>query len=228
MIYMVGDLHGDFCSNLYGDFRENMKKIANSSFIQVGDFGLGFQSMEKDLQELREFNNFLKENNNVMYVIRGNHDNPIFFTGTFTFSNLKLLPDYSVLNLEGKNFLCVGGGTSIDRVRRTPGVSFWEDEKINEITNEYPEIDILVTHVPHREVLGHDKPHDLLDHYMKLDITLHAKIEREVEILTGIFKSVKPKAWYSGHLHFSDAKEWKNCIHTILGIDEISPVVFNK
>ena len=225
---MVGDLHGDFCSNLLGNFRENMSKLFNSTFIQVGDFGLGFQSVINDVKELREFNDFLEKNNNTMYVIRGNHDNPEFFNGKFTYSNLKLIPDYSVLNLEGKNFLCVGGGTSIDRLRRAPGISYWEDEKIKEITNEYPEIDVLVTHVPHREVLGHDKPHDLLNHYMKMDITLHAKIEREVAVLNGIFDSVKPRVWYSGHLHFSDTKEWNNCIHTILGIDEISPVALSN
>ena len=38
------------------------------------------------------------------FVVRGNHDNPAYFTGEFDTDNLKLLPDYTVVNVNGINF----------------------------------------------------------------------------------------------------------------------------
>ena len=84
--------------------------------IQVGDFGAGFR---KDfLDDMLYLNDVLNEYNVTLYVIRGNHDDPKFFNGNHNWGNLKLLKDYTVLDLEGKKILLIGGAISIDRGNR--------------------------------------------------------------------------------------------------------------
>jgi UDP-2,3-diacylglucosamine pyrophosphatase LpxH len=81
-------------------------------------FSIGFTTPENDMRILEDLNEQLKKKNITMYAIRGNHDNPAFFKGDHILSNLKLLPDYTVLDLEGKKILLVGGAVSVDRVPR--------------------------------------------------------------------------------------------------------------
>jgi DNA repair exonuclease SbcCD nuclease subunit len=98
----------------------------------------------------------------VIYGIRGNHDNPHWFDGGIDMTNLKLLPDYTFLTLEGKGILGVGGAVSIDRKPRInenesnirygsdkrcwwPGEKFVLDEdKLKDL--DPGTVDIVVTH----------------------------------------------------------------------------------
>jgi calcineurin-like phosphoesterase family protein len=67
---------------------------------------------------LENLNKFLHEKDIFMIAIRGNHDNPEYFKGDYKFTNLHLVPDYTVLKLEGQNFLFIGWSISIDRKPR--------------------------------------------------------------------------------------------------------------
>lgn len=120
-IYGIGDLHGDFNSLLRNIKNRN---ITDCSFINLGDCGLGFYLKSIHLQELREVNNVLKERNIFLYLFRGNHDDPAYFNrevkddDEFMLSNIKVLPDYTVMTINDNNILIVGGATSIDRIKR--------------------------------------------------------------------------------------------------------------
>ena len=97
------------------------------------------------------FRRFMKrsENGTKVIYIRGNHDDPKFFDGTYNWSNIKLLPDYTVTVIEGKRILFIGGATSIDRLQRIPERSWWEGEIFNLDVDKlslYEAIDIVVTH----------------------------------------------------------------------------------
>ena len=61
-----------------------------------------------------------KANNWVVFV-RGNHDDPSYFNEEkVNYERFRCVPDYSVINVCGRNVLCVGGAVSIDRkYRRT-------------------------------------------------------------------------------------------------------------
>src|ERR1700753_1506161 len=117
-ILHLGDIHGRF---------ENLKKLIKrykigkndevAYIIQCGDFGIGFHPTT-DEENLHLLNKFLKRRNIIMIVIRGNHDDPSFFTGTHIFSNLKLVSDYSTMDIYGIKYLFVGGAISIDRKPR--------------------------------------------------------------------------------------------------------------
>jgi len=166
-ILYLGDIHGNF--NLINQYVKQYG-LKDCVIIQVGDFGVGFAHLEKERRMLGYINPILEKNNIMLYAIRGNHDfKPYFDNDPFGFSNIKLLPDYTILNLEidmlglteTKNILCVGGAVSVDRNwRKTdkqrkgdytvhPGQSWWKDEVFvldNEKLVDMKGIDIVVTH----------------------------------------------------------------------------------
>ena len=108
---LVGDLHGNFWAiasfiRRYGIFK--------SLFIQVGDFGLGFDRYDES--NLRHIDEALEDSQNKVIVIRGNHDDPSYwFEKKLDLKNIWFIPDYTKLNINGENFLFVGGAVSIDK-----------------------------------------------------------------------------------------------------------------
>ncbi len=155
----LGDIHGNL--GLIHQY-VNLYKLNNVNIIQVGDFGLGFTTFKKDKRFLELYHQRLVNNNVFVYAIRGNHDyKPYFDEDPFNLTNIKLVKDYTVLNLAGKNILFVGGAISIDRKMRTDidevniktipdgYIQWWKDEvfvldidKLKPLRN----IDIVVTH----------------------------------------------------------------------------------
>ena len=61
MIIFIGDVHGEF--NELSNKLANTN-VKNSTFIQVGDFGLGFMKMKNEISQLNILNNRLKDANN--------------------------------------------------------------------------------------------------------------------------------------------------------------------
>ena len=121
--YVVGDIHGHF------DIIKNQiktYKITDSVIIFAGDIGLGFEKTEHYKQIFPKLNKVMKMQGNVLLFVRGNHDDPSYFQEEkINYSNIKSIPDYSVINFyqdwddemkESPKFsiLCVGGGISID------------------------------------------------------------------------------------------------------------------
>jgi len=114
-ILVFGDIHGkwDVIPNKIRDY-----KLSNCAVVIAGDFGIGFEIMRDEIKRLSWLTRRLKHTDSVIYAVRGNHDNPEYFTGRFDTDNVKLVPDYTVLNLNDVNILCVGGAYSIDRTHR--------------------------------------------------------------------------------------------------------------
>ena len=115
-IYVIADTHGDF-----GFFMKNIKDfdIKNCILFIAGDCGIGFYN-EKYYQNLFEsINNECIFRNIHLLMIRGNHDDPSYFNeNKINFSNVKTLKDYTIVQTNDKNILCIGGGLSIDRSDR--------------------------------------------------------------------------------------------------------------
>lgn len=164
-LLFLGDIHGNF--NLIHQYIK-LYDIKDAHIIQVGDFGVGFQTLEKEKRMLEMYHTLLVKNNVFVWAIRGNHDyKPYFDNDPFGFSNIKLIADYTVLNINDKNILCVGGAISVDRTYRYTkkqkagdfvntlvGVeSWWPDEVFTldaKKAGEFKDINIVVTHTcPH-------------------------------------------------------------------------------
>lgn len=190
----IGDVHGKIDT-----LAKKLYTFDNEIFIQVGDFGIGF------LEDyyIRRLDDSLVPNNNKLYIIRGNHDDPSYFKHPPKYKQIELLKDYSVItDKDGREILCIGGGVSIDRTHRTKDISWWEDESMF-YKKTKKKFDILITHVPQKTIFKSLLIPGLFDYYFKIDKNLLEDTNKEEEILKKIEKDINFKLTISGHLHFS-------------------------
>lgn len=242
-IIYLGDIHGNF--PVINRHIKNFD-IKDCVIIQVGDFGVGFSSLEKERRSLEMTNSQLEKRNIILYAIRGNHDyKPYFDNDPFGFSNIKLIPDYTVLNINDKNILCVGGAVSVDRTwrynfhqrngifdREDEGQTWWPDEvftlDIDKLSN-LKDIDIVVTHTspsycPIDNTYGFGPfVNDIIKNSGDTELPGDLMFERmEMNNLFLILKENgnEVKNHYYGHFHRSDDITMNGTKHRLLNIDE--------
>ena len=215
---VIGDTHGKI-----NDFINLIKryKIENEVLIQVGDFGVGFTLNPS----LGDFNYFLMENNIYLYILRGNHDDPKFFINQeeksqLHYSNIEFLKDYSVLNIQNKKILLIGGGISLDRQERKENVSWWSGENIvldvdrlKGLSKE--KFDVLITHVPCPGIFIDDDNYTL-KYWTNIDKSLNESLKIEKEKLLEIKSNIDYEYWISGHMHISNRISQNNKKYIIL------------
>lgn len=201
--YYVGDVHGNLAiiDRILGFSNEG------DTIIQVGDFGIGFFH-DKFFEK---YSHKLESKGVNLLAIRGNHDDPSRFDGSKIGSNIELVSDYSIKNINGKNHLFIGGAVSVDRIKRIPNHNWWENEivQFNEenesFLNSLTDIDVVVTHTCPRTAFPLD--HIGVGFYFDEDSELSKDIEIEFnkmdkikDILT---KNNNIKNWMFGHYHVS-------------------------
>jgi predicted phosphodiesterase len=239
-ILFIGDTHGENKNIPHHVERQTcIAQQEKKALIHVGDFGVGFRSYETEMDLLDTLNTKLIEHNTIMYVVRGNHDNPEWFNGEFVFSNIVFLKDHTVLEFQrmGKDkrtkIYCNGGSISIDRSNRTDGVSYWKGEGFKELTPEQlleipTDLDCIVTHnrplglhptVYNSSVLRWCMRDDQLDHDLK----------EEQLSLKKMFDSIRERnnsrnniVHYFGHYHWSHKERIGDIAHITLGMHEVA------
>lgn len=251
-LLVVGDIHGDFpkmfhkLSDLVAaeeriaakedkkdekgpsivmDGRFSTVAVKNSVIIVAGDCGFGFNKEGYYRSIFDEKNDFLAKNGIIILFLRGNHDNPSYFTDhIIDYSNIKTIGDYSVVQTEEYCTLCVGGAISIDRTWRqkndswvnrfaqnTKKESYWPNEPlvyinkaIMDILKDGIQIDSVVTHTMSREISNH--PIGYLSEWFKADPLLSKDISKENKAVMSLYKTlikqgVNLKWWSYGHYH---------------------------
>jgi len=238
MIFL-GDTHGNNKKIKSEIVRKN---ITHDTIIHVGDYGIGFKKEFEDYNDLRDMDRFLEDRSIIMYVIRGNHDNPIYFTGEYKFQYLKLLPDYSRIEVEGKSLLCMGGAVSVDRVGRIVENHkniklnmeeryWWSTEIFNydeELLTTFTDIDIVVTHTAPSFVYPYDqvgKWPPMMINFINNDPTLEAMLLEERRKLDKVCKLLRKnnniQHWYYGHFHKSEISLDGPTMFRCLGVYEL-------
>lgn len=238
MVVFLGDVHNYSKIILYCDAIE----LSDCDLIQVGDFGVGVDG--NDMNRLKELNDYLASKNIMLHVCRGNHDDPSFFDGSFRtmFSNIDLIPDYTIKNIDNKNILFIGGATSVDRkpnknvtdirnkidgtwTGRTPGVDYWENEKIvfnEEFLRTAENIDIVVTHSAPSFVQPYIQSG--AEKWFDSDPTLEEELNQERNLLSDVCFILRQKNniqnWFYGHFHFSNLEYYENIRFQQLAIME--------
>ena len=239
MLIFVGDLHGNFNHFKWYIKNQNLRKC---TIYQVGDFGVGFTNYENDLKTLKDLDGFLNEREIQMQVIRGNHDNPKFFDGHLVnhFNNLHLLPDYTVINVDGVNILGVGGAISVDRRPRMreqlqyanygkDKELYWYDELFvlnEEKLKEFRNIDIVVTHTApdfchpiNTNGFGY-----LVERFAMDDDKLKEDLMEERRLLTKLWDILKENnkvdLYVYGHFHNNWTTNFEGTNFRLLGINE--------
>jgi predicted phosphodiesterase len=207
---IIGDVHGKF-TDLAHKLLE--AKVEHQALIQLGDFGLGFYPPEGEYQLLELLNHVLQAGENQMYVIRGNHDDPAYFTGDDRwpeFANIHLLPDYSILEAEGKRVLLAGGAISVDRKARAKGASWWPDEGFRLDEEALAALDLtdlwaVVTHAA-PTVAPPNRLSQIVLFFADRDRTLLSELNQERaeldKLRDAIMKHSTPEYWFYGHYHF--------------------------
>jgi len=236
---LLGDIHGRL-SIIINFVQKN--DIDNENIIQVGDFGLGFDSYLTDIENLDKLNNILSKKNNKLYALKGNHDNPEFWNGHLDnkWSNIKLVKDYSILEIEGYNILFVGGAISIDRKSRlkemqmyaSKGIKtdlYWFDEEFilnTDILSNLENIDIVITHTSPDFCFPINKFgfSPIVEEYSLNDDNLKNDLLNERMLVTKMFNILSEKnnisMWFYGHFHNSLYQNINECGFKLLGIDE--------
>jgi UDP-2,3-diacylglucosamine pyrophosphatase LpxH len=220
----LGDIHGNF-NQILGWMHFN-KDRENCYIVQVGDFGIGFKPNHEH-HELKIIDKKIKQKNHTVLVIRGNHDDPQYFDGNHDYENIKFLPDYTTMNLNGNNHLFIGGAVSIDRRLREEGKSYWKNENFNyneEKLKNLNGIDILITHT----CMSFNKPtffNSLVYSFAAKDPELIKELDQERELVDLMWKKLnenenKIKLHLYGHFHFNNTEYINDTKHVLLDIDE--------
>jgi len=211
MIIAIGDVHGKF-DQLNSKIKEILEGNTGVNFVQLGDFGLGFDQPFQDWGKLNPINELLKKSDSTLYVIRGNHDNPAFWDSGcgFHFSNIHFVPDETIRLIEDKLCYFVGGAISVDRTRRRQGIDYWRAEEANQGFRVMidDKIDILFTH----DVYHPCSPYTItnsntVNYFSIVDENLIQDLEGSQNVMRNLYEDILKTnptfSWYHGHYHES-------------------------
>ena len=218
-ILFLGDHHGEWC---YLFDTIDTKKISDCYLISVGDSGIGFTDNKTQEKNNKWFNMEFKDRNISFMSIRGNHDDPDYFKGAnrVSLSNFELIEDYTIMEYNGKKIQFIGGATSIDRTSRREGISYWEQEVLNFNRDKCEEVDILITHTAPTWCFP-QQFNEMVYGWAREDAYLLEDLTEERAIMDEICKLCKPKLHLYGHFHSSWTERINECMHKLLGINEI-------
>jgi hypothetical protein len=225
VVLICGDIHGDF--DVIPDYIKK-HELSNVIVLQCGDFGIGFANKYKEIKRLEYLSKRLDCYNSKLFVLRGNHDDPSYFTsGEYNITdNVVLLKDYQVFNINGFNYLPIGGGISIDRTNRWKWKSgYWKDEIINYsfIVEELTDINVVLSHSAPSFVSPLLK--DNINYWIARDENLNNDLNLERNTLTKIYENLVKNNnishWYYGHFHFSNIEYYNKTKFHLLNINEI-------
>lgn len=201
-VRLIGDIHGDF-----GYYKTLLDCEAS---VQVGDYGLGFDSLRDD--RMRDW----ADDNKQHRFIRGNHDNKAICQ---TFPNY--IPDgyYDSQN----SIMYIGGEWSIDYASRREGVSWWSDEENSH--NDFDNFHKLYTMVKPRIVISHGAPLTIPKAGNILNPSFGPEIWTRTNLrLYKMWQDHAPELWVFGHWHKSMDKHLDGTRFICLNINEFIDV----
>ncbi len=241
-LVVCGDIHGEFPTLAY-----NVKRlgIENSVIIVAGDCGIGFEKEGHYPQLYGKIRKSLDKSNNLLLLVRGNHDDPAYFNGDrIDYARMKCIPDYSVVKVADRNVLCVGGAISIDRKHRLEAMwleevwrrrpvrpTYWEDEApvfyefaLKEIAASGIEIDCVVTHTCPSFCFPQFKKG--IEGWLAEDENLAADLDNERAVMDRLHERLLAdghpvRDWFYAHFHDSCTEFIGNIRLSLLGIMEL-------
>lgn len=211
-VFICGDTHGgeigDGKKLTSRNFTIGNDLDKNDYMIVLGDFGYVWNKDEPSKEELYNYRWFQEKNFTTLFV-DGNHEN---------FDRLDALPEIDmfggkvgvvadsiyhlkrgeIYNINGLKILTFGGGTSIDKNRRTEFISWWRQEAPNEReyanclnnleANNY-QVDVILTHDCSERI------------YSLFDFPKYGETSQLQRFFETLEESVDFNKWYFGHYH---------------------------
>lgn len=243
-LVICGDIHGDFKSTVYRLCVQY--RLTDTLLIVAGDCGFGFEKPGFYETVYRQVEGRLRKANNFIVFVRGNHDDPSYFSGEkIAFKRWRCVPDYSVVEACGHSILCVGGAVSVDRLprmeenarRREIRSSFnplwWEDEAP---VFDYDAIAFLPKDTRIDTVVSHTCPSFCwpeekreLQSWAVLDPALIDDVEKERQTMDEVFNALVStghplERWYYGHYHRSWTGRREDVLFSMLDEGEFKEI----
>lgn len=217
MAIVIGDVHGRF-AELYYKFAvlEDNDILQKKDIFILGDVNVGFHPDFENETLWPTMNKYMTKLKSMLYIVRGNHDNPMWFDGKHNFKRVKFLQDYSVVkskDIEGDpiKILILGGGISVNRTstRMVHGKNWWSNEQFyldSELLMGMKGIDIIMSHTCPWFCPPTGLNNLILD-WGKQDPLMPSECVRERERMDEAYKILiennKIRRWYYGHFHQS-------------------------
>ena len=211
MVYLTGDTHGDIQRFKQGKLRWLGKK---DIVVVLGDFGFVWDGSKEEQKKL----DWLRKRPYTLLFLDGAHENydllgqyPVEerFGGRVQAlgGNVYHVCRGSVLELEGKKYLCFGGAESPDREEREPGVNWWKQEMPSD--EEYDQarrnLDAVSWQVDY-----------IITHCAPTSIALMGSRHNEADRLTDFLQELQERAkyhyWLFGHYHDNRAIDEKHVL----------------
>jgi hypothetical protein len=224
---------------------------ANSDVVHLGDVGLGFgkvycdrvdgslkKSTDTEIRclltaHLQGIEDVAARRNINVYLIRGNHDATwVWYDDEFQafvkekYPHCIFVRDGDVAEFPGGGTaLLLGGGISLDRIDRIPGVSYWSDEHTIEL-DSVPRTDVIFSHdCPsaynnQTETLG-TGPGQHFGYYTSRDTSLIHDCHQQRHRIDRIVGKCGARHLYHGHYHNSITGIQGRLTCTCLNIGEL-------
>lgn len=206
-IYVTGDCHGMFDKIYF--FADRMKLTEQDYVIVLGDMGLFWRHDKQDANSNIKY--FEEHYNFNLYFIDGNHENFTLLNRLeedenhmgYVSEHIRHLKRGRTYEIDGKTILALGGADSIDKYRRTEGLSWWTDEQI---TND--DVARVNPDKHYDYVLSHCCPTHIFNDYKTYLCTLANIVdnnEPEFHVsenkLEQVYSFIDFKHWYFAHYH---------------------------
>jgi len=237
---VLGDVHAE-----WGELNKLITRRKPDVILQCGDFG--FWPYWRTFSKLHgKVTHVLGNAKCDLYFCDGNHEDHSRLKVTESPSNRFLIDAHreitlphiyfmkrgSTLELDGTKYLFVGGGLSIDKHLRTPGVDWFKEEILQEKDIEgIGNTDVVISHTcptyfPIEKTCFRCKNimkpimADVGGKPMLLSYVCDCGYEKEElgksfddsrYVLDKVFDIAKPKKWYFGHWHTNLSGTYKDC-----------------
>ncbi len=176
-ITILGDVHGKY-KRMHEIIRE---KDRHEYIVQIGDLGFGYSTLDN-------------VDPNKFKIVAGNHDN---------YDKIINIPhylgDYGHTSLNGIDFFFYRGAYSIDRIYRTVGIDWWEQEQLN--IEGFMRARELYRDTKPDIVLTHDCPQAIAMQMLKPGDRMFEN--NTTWALQELLNIHQPKMWFFGHWHHS-------------------------
>ena len=206
-LVLVGDIHGEYRTLIWNI--TNRYKITNSDVVILGDFGVGFdKSLDSDYKRSEKK---LIESDLMIYALRGNHDDPQYFTDEekYSYPRLRFMEDYKVYTLgNNKTILPIGGANSIDIEDRLKNnqkfASMGSDKRCWWEGEDVTRIDLSTLPIRVNLILSHCAPltfEPLISKPEMCPTYQYEKILETRKYLDTILNYTRADGWFYGHYH---------------------------
>ena len=201
MVYLTGDTHGDLDRFRHGRLRWLGKQ---DIVVVLGDFGFVWDGSTEEQKKL----DWLRKRPYTLLFLDGSHENYDLlaqYPETERFGgrvqslggNVYHVCRGSVLELEGKKYLCFGGAESPDREEREPGVNWWKQEMPSDEEYAACEQNLEACGYQVDYVLTHDAPSRFLD----FTVLASGETNQLHQFLDKILLKLTYEKWFFGCYH---------------------------